>query len=108
MTKTFTIVTTLLLLLGGFSAAADAYTASVASCQKAIGEKLGVSQAAANYDIQKVRTKSRYRDIKFSVSAYDASNPLQGVKAKCRSRRNGEILAIEFDPDTLPSTIAVK
>ncbi len=108
MTKTLTFVTVLLLSLAGYSAAADAYSASVNSCRNAIGDKLGISDVPATYDIQKVKTKARYRDIRFSVSAFDKNNPLQNVEVKCRSKRSGEILAVEFNPNTLPHSIAIK
>src|SRR5262245_25084827 len=54
----------------GFSgtAHADAYGASFSGCETAIQERLGLSDTPATYNIEKIRSKARYRQIDYSVT----------------------------------------
>jgi len=90
----------------GSVAHADAYTASFNGCESAISDRLGLATTPANYNVQKVKSKARYRDISYTVSASDSASAVQGVKASCRVKKNGEVLALEFDNSTLPNTVA--
>jgi hypothetical protein len=88
------------------SAQASAYSASFEGCQAAISDRLGLASTPASYNVEKVKSKSRFRDISYSVSANDDSSPVQGVKASCRVKQNGEVLALELDNATLPAALA--
>ena len=88
------------------TAGADAYSASLDACQSAISDKLGLATTPASYHVQKIRSKPRFRDISYRVSADDAASPLQGVKVTCRAKQNGEVLAVEVDAATLPQAVA--
>lgn len=88
------------------TAHADAYSASLDACQAAISDKLGLATTPASYDVQKIKSKARFRDISYRVSAHDAANPMQGVKVSCRAKQNGEILAVEVDAASLPNAVA--
>jgi len=101
------ILAAVLFTMGALSASANSYSASVDSCENAIAERLGITDLNANYNIQKVKSRSRYRDINFTVSVFDEQHPVKGVKVKCRAKSNGTILAVEFDSKTLPASIAI-
>ena len=88
------------------SAHASAYSASFEGCQAAISDRLGLDATPANYNVEKVKSKPRYRDISYSISASDQSSPVQGVKASCRVKQSGEVLALELDESTLPAKVA--
>ena len=103
-----TVAATLTITLGSASAFANQYTASIEGCKQAIGERLGLSNTATNYNIDKVKSRSHYRDLDFSVSVYDTSNPIQNVDVSCRATRSGEVLAVEFDDTTLPVSVAAQ
>src|SRR5262245_25091077 len=92
----------------GFSgtAHADAYGASFSGCETAIQERLGLSDTPATYNIEKIRSKARYRQIDYSVTAADASGSVQDVKVSCRAKQNGEVLALEFDDSAQPNALA--
>lgn len=90
----------------GSAAHAGAYSASFEGCQTAISERLGLDTTPASYNVDKVKSKARYRDISYTVSATDTSSPVQGVKASCRVRQSGEVLGLEFDNATLPNAVA--
>jgi len=93
-----------LLATMSFNANADAYAASIQGCEKAIGERLGI--ADATYNVQKVNSAARYRDLSFSVSAADASHPVQNLKVTCRAKQDGEVLAVNYDESALPTAVA--
>lgn len=93
-------------LLAG-TASADSYSNSISACEDAIGERLGIDTVNARYNVKKIKSRGRFQDIKFSVSVFDKSHPVQSVKAKCRAKANGEIVAVEFDSKSLPASIAV-
>ncbi|TDJ21575.1 MAG: hypothetical protein E2O58_13505 [Gammaproteobacteria bacterium] len=103
-----TLVATLAITLGSAGAFANSYTASIEGCKQAIGERLGLSNTPTNYNIDKVKSRNQYRDLNFSVSVYDRTNPIQGVDASCRVTRSGDVLAIEFDENTLPVSVAAQ
>jgi hypothetical protein len=86
------------------ASAADSYTASIQGCQKSINERLGVTDAS--YSVKKIQTSPRYRDINFSVSAEEATNPIHQLKVSCRAKSDGEVLAVQFDETALPSAVA--
>ena len=88
------------------TAGADAYTASLDACRSAISDKLGLAATPASYNVQKIRSKPRFRDISYSVSADDAASPVQGVKVSCRTKQNGDVLALDVDAATLPQAVA--
>jgi hypothetical protein len=103
-----TLAATLTITLGSAGAYADQYAASIDGCKQAIGERLGLADIPTNYNIQKVKSRNTYRDLDFSVSVYDRTNPIQGVDVSCRVKRSGDVLAIEFDDATLPASIAAQ
>ena len=103
-----TLAATLTIALGSASVFASQYTASIEGCKQAIGERLGLSNTPTNYNIDKVKSRSHYRDLNFSVSVYDKANPIQNVDVSCRATRRGEVLAIEFDETTLPVSVAAQ
>ena len=96
-----------IIFAGTLTVNADSYSSSIGACKNAIGERLGITDVDTRYNIKKIKSKARYQDIKFSVTAFDESHPVQGVKVKCRTKKNGEILAVEFDQESLPASIAV-
>ncbi len=89
------------------TANADNYSASIDACENALGDRLGIDEVNTHYNIKKMKSRSKYRDIKFSVSVFDEAHPVKKVKAKCRVKPNGTVLAIEFDQNTLPASIAI-
>ena len=93
-----------LALAGAQANAADAFTASIEGCQKSINERLGVTDAS--YSVKKIQSSPRYRDINFSVSAEDATNPIKQMKVTCRAKSDGEVLAVQYDETALPSAVA--
>jgi len=106
--KTLTTAFAVLLGMAAATAQAGPYDAAIDACHTAISEHLDIAKVPTNYDLQKVRSKARYKDLSFSVSAYDDANPVQRVKVSCRARSNGEVLALEIDPDTLPTALATQ
>ena len=91
---------------GTLTAHANSYTASIDACESELSNRLGLAEVNTNYNIKKVKSRSRYRDINFSVSAFDKTHPVQKVRAKCKVKPNGTVLAVDFDADTLPASIA--
>ena len=92
---------------GTLAVNAGNYTNSVNACEDAIGERLGISEVDARYKIKKIKTRGRYQDINFKVSVFDENHPVQSVKVKCRAKPTGEIVAVEFDQESLPASIAL-
>jgi len=90
------------------AAASTEYEASIRGCENAIGERLGLAQSEFRTRIKGVDSRSRYRDLDFSVSALDDANPVQGVRVSCRARRSGEVLAVNIDESSLPGAIAAQ
>ncbi len=89
------------------SAHADEYTASIDGCRSAISERLGLGDVPTSYNLEKVRSKSQYRDLMFVVSVRDSANTIQGLKAYCRAHRNGDVTALTFDDNAaLPVGVA--
>lgn len=101
-----TIATALALTLGG-TAYAGEYTKSIEGCENAIGQRLGIADVSTNYNIGKIKTTGRKRDMQFSVSVYDKSSPVQDVGVSCSVTRGGEVLALQFD-EALPTTVATQ
>jgi len=89
-------------------AASTEYEASIRGCEDAIGQRLGLAQSEFRTRIKGVDSASRYRDLDFSVFALDDANPIQGVRVSCRVRRNGDVLAVDFDERSLPGAIAAQ
>ena len=92
---------------GTLAVNAGNYTNSVSACEDAIGERLGISEVDARYNIKKIKSKGRFLYINFNISVFDESHPVQSVKVKCSTKRSGEIVAIEFDQESLPASIVV-
>lgn len=101
-------IATVLALAVGSTAYAGQYTKSIEGCENAIGQRLGIADVSTNYNVGKIKTQGRNRDMAFSVSAYDKTNPVQGVAVNCRVTRGGEVLALEFDETALPTTVATQ
>lgn len=86
---------------------AGSYTAAVEGCESAISERLGLGDVPTSYNLEKIHSKSQYRDLVFVVSARDAANSVQGVKAHCRARHNGDVMTLTFDDEAaLPVNVA--
>lgn len=96
------------LSLAAAGASATKYSASIDGCEAAISERLGLALDSASYDIGKIRSRTQYRDMNFRVSAHDDASPVQNVKVSCRSKTNGEVLAVQFDDATLPNALATQ
>lgn len=107
MRTTLTFLLSTGLALAGTAATADTYTASIEGCKTAIGERLGIADIPAQYRVKTVKTKNRYRDLGFLVSANDDTSPVQGVVVNCRARTNGEVVTLDF-PETLPGAVATQ
>jgi hypothetical protein len=84
--------------------ASDAYRASIEGCENAIATQLGVSDQAVSYNLQKVKSSARHRDLNFSVSMRDSASPVQKAQVSCRAQKNGDVLTVAFaDPSLLPA-----
>lgn len=88
------------------TAHAGPYTASEAVCQSAISARLGLDTAPAEYTLQNVHNKMQYRDFKYVVSATDSASTVKDVNVTCRVRKTGSLMALTFDPDTAPVSVA--
>ena len=103
--KALTSLTAAVLVLASFQAGAtDSYTASIQGCQKAISERLGVSDA--DFSVKKIQSSPRYTDLKFSVSASSAAAQIDQLKVSCRAKSDGEVLAVNYDESALPAAVA--
>jgi hypothetical protein len=103
--KALTSLTAAVLVLASFQAGAtDSYTASIQGCQKAISERLGVSDA--DFSVKKIKSSPRYTDLNFSVSASGAVAPIDQLKVSCRAKSDGEVLAVNYDEAALPTAVA--
>ena len=103
--KALTSLTVAILVLASFQAsAADSYTASIQGCQKAITERLGVSDA--DFSVKKIKSSPRYTDLNFSVSATGAATPIDQLKVSCRAKSDGEVLAVNYDETAFPTAVA--
>jgi hypothetical protein len=101
--KALTSLTAAVLVLATFQAsAADSYTASIQGCQKAISERLGVSDA--DFSVKKIQSSPRSVDLKFSVSSATAT--VDQLKVSCRAKQDGEVLAVNYDESALPTAVA--
>lgn len=101
--KAITSLTAAVLMLATFQAsAADSYTASIQGCQKAISERLGVSDA--DFSVKKIQSSPRNIDLKFSVSS--ASATVDQLKVSCKAKQDGEVLAVNYDESALPAAVA--
>ena len=85
------------MLLGAASANADQYRASIDGCKQAITERLGTTAEDARVKMKSVKSKSRYKDYKFTVTAGNAKG-----SAECRVRSSGEVLALDIRGFDLP------
>ena len=85
------------LLLGAASASADQYRASIEGCEQAITERLGAIAQDARVRMKSVKSKARYKDYKFTVTAGNAKG-----SAECRVRASGEVLALDVRGFDLP------
>jgi len=92
---------------GTLAVNAGTYSNSVNACEDAIGDRLGITEIEARYNIKKIKTRGRFQDINFKISVFDESHPVQSVKVKCRAKPSGEIVAIEFDQESLPASMAL-
>lgn len=92
---------------GTLAVNAGNYTESVNACENAIGDRLGISEVDARYKIKKIKSRGRFQDINFNISVFDENHPVQSVKVACRAKPTGEIVAIEFDQESLPASIAI-
>jgi len=101
------IVSSIGLALAASGAAADSYSRSIDGCKAAIGERLGLENVPAQYRVKTVKSKTRYRDLGFLVSANDDTSPVQGVIVNCKAKTNGQVLALDF-PEDLPGAIATQ
>jgi hypothetical protein len=90
------------------TAVAGEYTKSLQGCHDAIGERLGIQDLNTNYDVGKIKTRGKYRDMAFSVSVRDDASPVQDVEVDCRVTRGGQVVALEFDDATLPNALATQ
>ncbi len=106
--RTGLIATAVLALTVSGAAAAGSHTKSIDGCHQAIGERLGVADVNTNYDIGKIKSRGKYRDMEFRVSVRDDASPVQDVDVNCRVTKGGEVLALEFDDSTLPNAIATQ
>ena len=86
---------------------ADSYSSAISACETEIGQRLGISDVNARYNIEKIKSRGRFKDIEFKVSVFDETHPVQSVTASCRTKTNGNLLAIEFDQESLPANIAI-
>jgi hypothetical protein len=103
--KALTSLTATVLVLASFQAgAADSYTASIQGCQKAITERLGVSDA--DFSVKKIKSSPRFTDLNFTVSASSAAAPIDQLKVSCRAKSDGEVLAVNYDEAALPTAVA--
>jgi hypothetical protein len=103
--KALTSLTAAVLVLASFQAgAADSYTASIQGCQKAISERLGVSDA--DFSVKKIQSSPHYTDLKFSVTASGAATPIDQLKVSCRAKSDGAVLAVNYDESALPAAVA--
>jgi len=101
------LIAAIAMFAGTLAVNAGSYTNSVNACEDAIGERLGISEVEARYNIKKIKSRGRFQDINFNISVFDESHPVQSVKVKCRAKPSGEIVAVEFDQESLPASIAI-
>jgi hypothetical protein len=106
MRLTAVTLTAALLLGAGVADAKTEYSASIRGCEAAIAERLGAGAGDLNMRVKGVDSASRHRDLDFAVSSRDATSAIQGVRATCRARKNGEVMALTFDERTLPAALA--
>ncbi len=90
------------LVMASFQAnAADSYTASIQGCQKAIAERLGMTTADTSFSVKKIKSSPHYKDFNFSVSSSDAASQIQQMPVSCRAKKDGEVLAVNYDEAAL-------
>jgi hypothetical protein len=95
--------------------ASDAYRAAIEGCENAIATQLGITDQTVTYNLKKVKSAVRHRDLDFSVSVSDAASPIQQaaspiqqVKVSCRARKNGDVLTVAFADPSLPQALATQ
>ena len=88
------------------AAASDSYQAAIDGCRSAIGGQLGMTQNDLSFNLKKIRSSVRHRDMEFSVSARDDASPVQSTRVSCRARTNGEVLTVAFADPSVVQTVA--
>ena len=106
--KSLLLITTLLLTgLSASYASADNYTRSIHSCESAISNQMGIDQSQLRLKIDKIKTRSRHRNIKFYVYA-DGAPRSERVVVDCQVKLKGQILALDFSDSRYPVAMATK
>ena len=95
--KYLTSIFVFVALLGAVNANADQLRASIDGCKQAITERLSATSHDTRVHLKKVKSKARYTDYKFTVTTSNAKG-----SAECRSRSNGEVLALDIQGFDLP------
>jgi hypothetical protein len=94
-------------LLAGTAHAND-YRPAIAGCEAAIGTQLGLDSGDARFNLEKVKSRSRTREMSFVVTAFDDASPVQAVDVACVATHGGEVVSVTFPDGEYPNAVADK